>query len=139
LVFATTIGFVALSTAVQVDYAALSPKAVSFSIEDAWNEAVAFRGRDWVCCLWPESQMVAIAPPATNDEPLFLVSNARTGAWAPFTNWNATCMEVFEGRMFFGTPDGYVMEAMVGGTDRGIPFTGTYMPLFTAHGQPTAR
>ena len=82
--------------------------------------------------------MVAVSPPAGEYDPLFLVSNARTGAWAPFTNWNAICMEVFNGRLFFGTPDGYVVEAMVGGTDRGLPFTGAYMPLFTDHGKPTA-
>lgn len=139
LVFATTIGFVALSTVVQVDTAALAPRAVSYAIEDAWNAAVAQRDNSgWVCCLWPESQMVAVAPPTSGSSPLFLVSNARTGAWAPFTNWDAICMEVFEGRLFFGTPDGYVMEAMVGGTDRGIPFTGTYMPLFTDAGKPSA-
>lgn len=138
LVFATTIGFVALSTAVQVDLAALAPKAVSFAIEDAWNEAVSQRGdTGWVCCLWPESQMVAIATPTGDNQPLFIVSNARTGAWAPFTNWNALCMEVFEGDMYFGTPDGFVMQAMVGGTDMGTPFTGTYIPLFSDGGKPT--
>ena len=138
LVFATTIGFVSLSTAVQVDLAALAPKAVSFAIEDAWNEAVSQRGRtDWVCCLWPESQMVAIATPTGEMSPLFLVSNARTGAWSPFTNWNALCMEVFEGSMYFGTPNGFVMQAMVGGTDMDTPFTGTYMPLFSDAGKPT--
>lgn len=139
LIFATTIGFVALSTAVQVDMAALAPRAVSFAIADAWNDAVSRRGKDnWVCALWPESQMVAVAPPTVDSTPLFLASNAQTGAWAPFTNWDAICMEVFNGRLFFGTPDGYVIEAMVGGTDRGIPFTGTYIPLFSDLGKPTA-
>ncbi|TMP63352.1 hypothetical protein CWB79_22355, partial [Pseudoalteromonas sp. S1649] len=75
--------------------------------------------------------MVAIATPTGEMSPLFLVSNARTGAWSPFTNWNALCMEVFEGSMYFGTPNGFVMQAMVGGTDMDTPFTGTYMPLFS--------
>lgn len=137
LVFATTIGFVALSTAIQVDVAALSPKAVSYAIEDAWNGTVSTRSGNWVCCLWPEGQMVAVVPPAGDNDPLFWVSNARTGAWAPFTNWAATCMEVFEGRLFFGMGE-FVMEAMVGGTDAGEPFVGTYMPLFTDNGKPSA-
>ncbi|MGN6768274.1 MAG: hypothetical protein ACTHJQ_00300 [Rhizobiaceae bacterium] len=138
LVFATSIGAVALSTAVQVDIAALAPKAVSFAIEDEWNAAVAQRGfDDWICCLWTEGQMMAVAPPAGENEPMFLVSNARTGAWAPFTNWNAICMEVFEGQLYFGTPDGLVMNAMVSGTDNGVPFTGTYIPLFSDEGRPT--
>lgn len=137
LLFATTIGFVALSTAIQVDMAALAPRAVSYAIEDVWNDMVSFRDRNWVCCLWPESHMVAVAPPAGDSDPVFMVSNARTGAWAEFTNWNAACMVVFEGRLYFGTPDGLVMEAMVGGTDAGLPFTGAYMPLFSDDGKPT--
>lgn len=137
LVFATTIGFVALSTAIQVDLGALAPRAVSYAIEDEWNEAVLARGAGWVCMLWPESQMVAIAPPRGEGEPLFLVSNARTGAWSRFTNWNATCMEVFNGILYFGTPNGFVMQAMVGGTDFGVPYTGVYAPLYTDHGKPS--
>lgn len=138
LLFATTIGFVALSTAVQVDTAALAPRAVSYPIEDAWNDAVTTRGREWVCCLWPEGQMVAVAPPTGGSEMAFWVSNARTGAWAPFTNWEASCMVVFEGRLFFGMGN-FVMEAMVGGTDAGQPFTGVYVPLFTDNGKPAMR
>lgn len=137
LIFCTTIGFVALSTAIQVDMAALSPRAVSYAIEDLWNDTALLRDRNWVACLWPESQMVAIAPPAGESDPMFLVSNARTGAWSNFTNWNATCMVVFAGGLYFGTPDGFVMQAMVGGTDNGTPFTGTYMPLFSDQGKPT--
>lgn len=138
LVFATTIGFIALSTAVQVDMAALAPRAVSYSIEDKWNDLVMQRGREnWVAILWPEGQMVAVAPPLADNLPTFLVSNARTGSWANFTNWSVTCMEVFQGRMFFGRPDGYIMEAMVGGTDDGTLFTGTYMPLFSDAAKPT--
>lgn len=138
LVFATTIGFVALSTAIQVDQAALAPRSVSFSISDKWAELAGLRAPNWVCMLWPESKMVAIAPPTGDSDPVFLVSNAETGAWSIFTNWDATCMEVYEGGLYFGTPDGFVMQAMVGGTDDGTPFTGIYSPLFTDHGKPTA-
>lgn len=138
LVFATTIGFVALSTAIQVDQAALAPRAVSFAIEDEWNEAVRGRFGEWVCCLWPEGQMVAVVPPTGDLGNAFWVSNARTGAWAAFTNWTATCIEVFQGRLFFGMGD-YVMEGMVGGTDDGDSFTGVYVPLFSGTQKPAAR
>lgn len=131
LVIATTIGFVPLSQAIQRDYAALSPSAVSYPIEVAWNEAVANRGVGWNCEVWPEAQMVVVAPPTTGaDDPVMFVANARTGAWAPFTNWNGTCMEVFKGRLFFGSVAGKVVEANVGGMDQGSPYTGRYIPLF---------
>jgi len=131
LVIATTIGFVPLSQAIQRDYAALSPSAVSYPIEVAWNEAVANRGVGWNCEVWPEAQMVVVAPPTTSDDdPVMFVANARTGAWAPFTNWLGTCMEVFKGRLFFGSISGKVVEANVGGLDQGQTYTGRYIPLF---------
>lgn len=131
LVIATSIGFVPLSQAVQRDYAALSPSAVSYPIETAWNEAVTVRGDGWNCEVWPDAQMVVVAPPTgIDDDPVMFVANARTGAWAPFTNWLGTCLEVFKGRLFFGSVDGKVIEANVGGLDQGKPYTGSYVPLF---------
>ena len=131
LVIATDLGLVPLSVAVQRDVAALAPSAVSYPIETEWNTAVADRPDPWHCEVWPTKQMVAIALPTgdTNDARWF-VANARTGAWAPFTGWDASCVKVFGERMFFGTPDGTVIEAEVTGADRGTPYTATYVPQF---------
>jgi hypothetical protein len=132
IVIATNIGFVPLSQAIQRDYAALSPSAVSYPIEDAWNEAVQLRGSTaWNCEVWPSAQMVIVAPPTTTDQPArWFVANARTGAWAPFTNWDATCVHVFKERCFYGSQAGKVVEANVTGLDQGTPYTATYLPLF---------
>ncbi len=139
LVIATNVGFIALSQAIQVDFAALSPMAVSYPIEVAWNEAVRSRGSGWSAVLWPEQQMTVIAPPSIGGaDPVVFVANARTGAWALFTNWNITCMETFNGRLLFGSDNGFVKDAMVGGTDDGAPYTGAYMPLFSDAGSPTS-
>lgn len=131
IVIATNIGFVPLSQAIQRDYAALSPSAVSYPIEDAWNEAVQSRGAEnWNCEVWPSAQMVIVAPPTNDEQPRWFVANARTGAWAPFTNWDATCVHVFNERCFFGSQGGKVVEANVTGLDQGAPYTATYLPLF---------
>lgn len=132
LVIATNIGFVPLSQAIQRDYAALSPSAVSYPIEDAWNDAVEQRGSDgWNCEVWPSAQMVIVAPPTTNDQQArWFVANARTGAWAPFTGWDATCVHVFKERCFYGSQSGKVIEANVTGLDQGNPYTASYLPLF---------
>lgn len=132
LVIATDIGAVPLSQAIQRDYAALSPSAVSYPIETAWNEAVeARRSGRWHCLVWPERQMVVVAPPTVNEQqPEMYVANARTGAWGRFTNWNGTCLEVFNGRMFFGSENGNVIEAYVTGLDLGDTYTAAYVPLF---------
>jgi hypothetical protein len=139
IVIATDVGDVALSKAVQVDYSVLAPTAVSYPIEVAWSDAIAQRGRDWHCEVWPEGQMAIVVPTASDEiDPVWFVSNTGTGAWAPFTNWYATCVLAWNGRIFYGSRDGQVFEAMVGGTDDGDPFTGIYAPLFSDVGKPTA-
>jgi hypothetical protein len=138
LVIATQVGFVPLSQAIQRDYAALSPSAISYSIETAWNQAVADRPGEWSCEVWPERQAVFIALPATESDPAAMyVANSRTGAWAPFTGWQATCVLTFNGRLFWGTADGKIVEGYIGGLDRGMPYTATYVPQFDDFGLPT--
>lgn len=135
IVIATTIGFVPISQAIQRDYAALAPAAVSFPIETAWNEAVELRTAPWNCEVWSTAQMVLVAPPTVADtDPIIFVANARTGAWAPFKNWDATCLATWKGRLFFGSQDGKVVEGNVSGLDQGNAYTGVYVPLFDTLG-----
>lgn len=132
LVIATDIGFVPLSVAVQRDIAALSPNAISYPIETAWNDAVRERvGTDWNCAVWPTKQMVIVAlPTASGQQPQMLVANARTGAWCLFTGLDATCLCLFGDRFFFGSKGGLVAEMEVTGADLGNPYTSTVIPLF---------
>jgi hypothetical protein len=132
LVIATELGFVPLSQAIQRDVAALSPAAVSYPIETAWNEAVAERsGENWHCKVWPTKQMVAIALPTdTGQTPQWFVANARTGAWGLYTGLDANCLETFGDRMFFGSEDGLVIEAEVTGADNETPYVCVVVPLF---------
>jgi len=141
LIFSTSIGFVPLSQALQVDYSILSSNAVSYSIETVWNEAVSLRSIEpWDCILWDDKQMVIICLPTVNEQPASMfISNARTGAWAEFTNWSGTCLEIFNGRLFFGSQEGKIIEAWVTGLDEGRPYTATYVPLFTDFGIPGAQ
>ncbi|MCY1741157.1 hypothetical protein [Ensifer sp. SL37] len=141
LVFATSIGFVPLSQALNVDSAVLSSVAISYSIETAWNDAVALRSSEaWDCIVWDDKQMVVISLPTVNEQsPSMYVTNARTGAWGNFTNWSGTCLEIFNGRLFFGSQDGKVIEAWVTGLDQGLPYTATYVPLFTDFGNSGAQ
>lgn len=133
LVISTDIGFVPLSQAIQRDIAALSPAAVSFPIEVAWNDRVAERGgQPWQCEIWPTKQMsVIVLPTVPNSRAEMLVANARTGAWALYTGWDGDCIELFKDRLFFGSKSGKVIEAGVSGADQGIPYTATVVPLFS--------
>lgn len=139
IVVATDVGYIALSKAVQVDYAALTPTAISYPIEVAWSDAITRRGRDWRCAIWPEGQMAIVIPTVSDAiSPVWFVANASTGAWASFTQMYATCVLAWNGRLFFGSRGGLIHEAMVGGTDDGDAFTGVYVPLFSDVGIPTS-
>lgn len=132
LVIATDIGFIALSQAFQRDVAALSPSAVSYPIEDAWNEAVQANSlADWNCVVWPSKQMVLVAlrtdPGAIGR---MFAANARTGAWAPFTGWDGHSLQVHGSRCFYGSTLGRVIECEVTGADLGAAYTATCVPLF---------
>lgn len=140
IIIATDIGLVPLSQAINRDVAALSPASVSYPIEQAWNEAVSDRSLDpWTCIIWPEKQMVVVAlPTAAGEIPEMFVANARTGAWCNFLNWDGACLGLYQGRMFFGSSDGKVVEAYQTGADQGIPYTGVYVPLFTEADTPAS-
>lgn len=140
VIIATDIGLVPLSQAINRDMAALAPASVSYPIETAWNEAVADRRTSpWHCAIWPERQMVVVVLPTIAGEvPEMFVANARTGAWCNFLNWDGACIDVFQGRMFFGSADGKVVEAYQTGADRGETYTGAFVPLFTDVDNPAS-
>jgi hypothetical protein len=138
LIIATTTGFIPLSQAIQRDVAALSPASVSYPIVDAWNEACMLRGNTgWHAMLWAERQMVLVVPPHLNgSSPVMFVANALTGKWCRFTGWTSNCMEVFQGQLYFGSLEGEVIKANIGGSDKGNTYTAAYLPLFEDYGQP---
>lgn len=137
---ATSVGLIPLSKAISLDVTALSPAAVSYNIQDAWQNSVDSRGlQDWQCEIWPERKMAIISPPITIGEydPILLVSNTETGAWCRYTNWDARCMEVFQGQLYFGGPNGEIYKANVTGSDGGSTYTGAFIPLFEDLGSPS--
>ena len=132
IVIATDIGFVPLSQAIQRDVAALSPSAISYPIETAWNDATVQRASaGWACEVWPTKQMVVVALPTNDgDQAQMFVANARTGAWGLYTGWNGKCVQLFNDRFFFGSIKGRIVEAEVTGADQGAAYTAACVPLF---------
>jgi hypothetical protein len=139
LIISTNIGLIPLSVAFQRDLAALALAAVSYSIETEWNKAVAASAPGWQVVLWSTKQMMLVAPPNPSGSlPQIFAANVRTGAWAPFTGWNVTCMQVFNNRLFFGSDSGKIVEAEVTGSDQGAAYTCNCVPLFDPLKSPAA-
>lgn len=137
LAIATTVGLVPLSKAISLDVAALNSATISYKIADEWSDAVQLRGQEnWQAMIWAEEKMALIAPPDTvgGSNPVMFVTNTETGAWARYTGWQGMCMEVYQGELYFGEPDGRVFRANVGGSDDGASYTGSVVPLFSDMG-----
>lgn len=132
LAICTDIGLIALSQALVQNAASLSPTAMSRPIEPDWARYVGERSSaGWAMTTWTEGQMLAVAlPTASGQTPVWLVSNATTGRWGRFTNWNASCLATYDGGLYFGSPNGKVYQANVTGADDGTPYTGIYVPAF---------
>jgi len=141
LAIATTVGLVPLSKAISLDVTALNVATVSYKIADAWTEAVQQRGTsNWRAGIWPEQKMAIVAPPDLqgSSSPVMFVSNTETGAWTRFRGWQALCMTVFQGQLYFGSPEGKVFKANVGGLDDGAAYSGVVVPLFSDLGSPAS-
>lgn len=138
LLIATDIGLIPLSQAVDKALGELSPAAISYPIEGAWNDEVKARpGVEWFVEMFPVQQIGVVAPgPYGSRQNVFFVVNLRTGAWSRWTNTRANCLLAFNNQLFFGTSNGVVMEAEKGGSDNGIPYTGVLIPLFDDCGAP---
>jgi len=141
LAIATTAGLVPLSKAISLDITALNVATVSYRIADAWSDAIRLRGDGaWQAMIWAEGKLAVIAPPDLigSTFPVWFVSNTETGAWARYTGWQALCLEVFRGQLYFGSPDGKVYLANVGGLDDGSVYSGAVVPLFDDMGLPAS-
>ncbi|MGN6535210.1 MAG: hypothetical protein ACTHKQ_05695 [Mesorhizobium sp.] len=136
LITATDIGLVPLSRALATDYSILGTEAISESIIDLWNQEVNARvGGEWNVAFWSARQMVIVALPTINDQPVrWLVANAKTKGWSTYSGWDATCVHVFRDQAYFGSSDGAVQMAEVSGLDDGAPYTATCLPAFDQMG-----
>lgn len=142
LAIATTVGLVPLSKAISLDVTALNVATISYKIADAWSDALNLRGDSgWNCMLWPEGKMAVVSPPNPIglSESVQFISNTETGAWCRFTGWDVRCMEVFRGKLYFGSDNGAVYEANTGGNDDGATYFGVAVPMFEDLGTPANR
>jgi hypothetical protein len=141
LAIATTVGLVPLSKAITLDVTALNSATISYKIADEWSDAISARGgQNWQAMIWAEQKLAAIAPPDLigGNDPIMFITNTETGAWARYTGWQGMCMEVFQGQLYFGEPNGRVYRANVGGSDDDQTYTGAVVPLFSDMGAPAS-
>ena len=77
-----------------------------------------------------------LGPAARQAIAIVLVVNASTGAWCRFAGCDATCFIRMRDDMFFGTQDGYIMQADRTGYDDGQPYVATLVGGWEAFQAP---
>ena len=138
LLIATKEGFLPISSAVSKDVAALPLSAVSLPIEPTWRAYIADRPGKWVVGKWTAKNMAVIGfPKDANGQSACFAINLQTGGWARFTGWDVRCALEFDGKLYFGTSDGRVLNAEQSGYDDGLPYSCLYVGLHERAGNTT--
>ena len=115
----TVDGIIPLSQAIAKSPGQLDLAMLTRSIEVLWHEEVAAK-RSWAWSIkkWDENSTIFVTTPG--DPPGLrhcLLANNTTGAWARYTQWDATCFIRSRADMYFGTQDGFIMQAERTGKD----------------------
>lgn len=136
LVILTEDGIVPVSEALMKDRAALQAAAITSPIEDLWQRVVASRDISFrfPVALWSTKTTLVVGIPTLDDQLGVLVANTRTGAWATITGWPVSSLAVYQDRLYFGTPSGFIARGDESGSDFGVPYAGRYVPRFQEMG-----
>jgi len=133
LLVATDDGIVPMSKVEALDQVALENIAVTKPIAPAWRNAVISRQglAGWELTSWPLQAMGIFNLPKQNvGDRTQLIVNTRTGAWSTYTGWDANCFAVYNNGLYYGTSDGRVMQAEVGGADDNTNYTAVIFQAF---------
>lgn len=126
LLIGTEEGLVPISMAVNKDPSQLSMASVSQAIEPTWaTEAADRQSFNWEIAKWPRMNMALVTLPTNSEETTdwyCFVVNLETNAWARYTGWDTRCSIVYNDQLYFGTRDGRVVQAELGGDDDGAPY-----------------
>ena len=139
LVVVTEDGLIPMSVALLTDRTAAAEKSYSRRIRRAYNDAVRLGVAEfgWQLETHPRNQMALLnIPPVAGTPAQQFVYNVTTGAWARWTNMDATCWLQFQGGLYFGGPAGTVFKADSGTSDNGAAIPARMLPAFDDLGAP---
>lgn len=93
-----------------------------------------FNNFGWQPIIYPEGNKLIInVPQIEASTSIQYVMNTQHGAWCRFTNWNATCFEVMNNNLYFGT-NGAVVQCDTGTSDNGADIYGYVQQAFNFFG-----
>lgn len=112
--------------------------AITDRIQGAMSEAAAAYkfNAGWSLTHYPAGSMLLLNVPIAPGQQEQYVMNTVTGAWCQFVSWPATCFEILNDELYFGT-DNAVVHAWTGTDDRGALITSEVVPAFSYFGSRT--
>lgn len=116
-----------------------SDKAVAITdrIQGAMAESVQLYGSTfgWECTFYPGGSALLLNVPVATGEQEQYVMNTTVPAkpWCRFTEWPASCFEVFNGELYFGTSE-EVRKAWTGTSDVGAQINGEVLQAYNYFG-----
>lgn len=106
----------------------------SGAVQEAFAEAGGLFG--WQAFFYPKGRRLIFNVP-NNDGTFFQhIYNLSQNAWCRFTGMNATCWEIFNNDLYFGTNSGSVCLADDGALDNGQPITTDGQPAWAMFDDP---
>ena len=132
----TVDGLFALSQATELDRAALASASISKAILPLWRSLVGYgNSSEWTIARRDAKGYVMVNVPAGGgNAAMQLGINMQTGAWFPLSGWDAATINVFGDELLYGSTDGKVMRADVGGSDNGNTYSCVYIGPFREFG-----
>lgn len=122
LIIITVNGVYPLSSLLSIgqvnEYAAISNTLMRDFNDSARNYGSLF---GWQGLVWEEGGYGLINVPITTSRAIQYVFNPNSRAWSRFTGLNATCWQMLDGKLYFGTSDGRVMLMEGSSSDLGVP------------------
>jgi hypothetical protein len=115
----TVDGIIPLSQAITKDAGQLELAMLTRSIKKLWRDEVnAKRAWSWTIKKWDEfGAMFVTTPGDVPGSRHCLVVNNATIAWCRYLGWDATCFIRMRADLFFGTQDGFIIQAERTGKD----------------------
>ena len=121
ILIGTDTGLVSLQSVVEKDASALETSAVTAPIETSWRANVIKGGlQPWEAVKLNAENMLLVTLP--QGQKSCFVANIQTGALAKYTGWDTQCATVHDGKLYFGSSNGFVYAAETGGDDDGAAY-----------------
>jgi len=132
LLLITEEGALPISRVISLDSAVLSQSAITDEVRRAYLDLVqnARTVFGWQMITYPSRNMAILNIPGANAEPTCqFVLNTTTGAWARFTNLNASCWAYFNDAIYYGM-SAVVVRAEYGISDNLTPIPCACLPSY---------